>query len=349
MKSNNIFRILIGAALFGLIYSLLYHVLVIDFEEFDVVRNLQDGKGTISFRLPDKQDQFYLKFRTSDKYKPEEIEIYINDVLVTGLESDTDPGYLNFKGLLSVEMTKPGVNWVKVLKNKSEEGASADDRVTLKNSRKKGVQDNLFIMFKASPLIPKNIVTIVQLSLWGWLFGTVLMCLAIVLSLQLLSIGKTISAEKLLSVDLTTYIAPAVVLFGLYVSSWFSKYYLVITGEFFWFIVIFFCLISKAVIYLSTAFRREFASGFVLTMKKAIKNPINTMIVIGLILILMIPLPSLIYPYFPIRDAAQVAEHDAEIFANIAYVLLLIGAVCKFVQDYRRIKKEAKEAASKQQ
>ncbi len=349
MKSNNILKIIIGAAIFGLIYSLLYHVLVIDFEEFDVVRNLQDGKGTISFRLPDKQDQFYLKFRTSDKYKPEEIEIYINDVVVQGLEHDFDPGYLNFKGLLAVEMTKPGVNWVKVLKQKSEANADKDDRVTMKNSRKKGVQDNLFIMFKASPLIPKNVMTILSLSLWGWLFGAVLMCLAIILSLQLLAVGKTISPDKLLTVDLTTYIASAVVLFGLYVSSWFSQYYLIISSQFFWFIVIFFALISKAVIYLSTAFRREFANGFMLTMKKAIRNPINTMIVIGLILILMIPLPSLIYPYFPMRDAAQVAEHDAEIFANIAYILLLIGAVCKFVQDYRRIKKEAKENAGKQQ
>jgi hypothetical protein len=320
-----------------------------DFEEYDVVRNLQDGKGTVSFRLPAAQDQFYLKFRTSDKYKPEEVEIYINDVLVPGLEHDYDPGYLNFKGLLPVEMTAPGVNWVKVLKNKSQEGADKDDRVTMKNSRKKGVQDNLYIMFKASPLIPKNVVKILQISLWGWLFGSILMCLVIFLSLKLLAVGKTISADKLLKVDLTTYIAPAVVLSGMFISSYFSEYYLIISSQFFWFIAIFFTLISKAVIYLSTAFRKECAAGFLLTMKKAIKNPINTMIVVGLILILMIPLPGLIYPYFPMRNAAQAAEHDAEIFANIAYILLLIGAVCKFVQDYRRIKKEAKANAGKQQ
>ncbi len=340
-------KILLVSAFFGFLFSLLFHLLVIpNFEEFDVVRNLQQGKGAVSFNMPEKVDQYYLKFSTTDAFKPEEVQIYINDVLVPGLEYDTDPGVLNFKGLVPVEMVRPGTNWVKVLKKGTEEHSLSVDRVTLKNSRKKGVQDNLFIMFKASPRIVKDIRLLLGMSLYGWLFATVLLSLTMLLCVKLISFGRSADPSRLVRIDATTYIAPLAVLAGLFISSLFSKYYLIINSEFFWFSAVFFALLSKIVIYLSTAFRREFAQGFVLTMKKAIKNPVNTIIVIGLILIMLIPLPGLIYPYFPIRDVALVAEHDAEIFANIAYVLLLVGAVCKFIQDYRRMRKEQKQGAA---
>ncbi|MDP8261839.1 MAG: hypothetical protein P9M13_00870 [Candidatus Ancaeobacter aquaticus] len=339
MNSRCVMKMIIGSAIFGLVFSVLFHLLALDsFTEYDIDKELSKFKGQITYTVPDVLDQYYLKYKSSDLHASEDVKIYINDRLVENLRSKTGNGVLDLRVLLPVGMVKPGVNRVRVLKNNKEEYAAVD-RLTLKNSRRKAVQSNLFILFKLSPLIPRNIESILQGSLWGWLIGFLVLMLASVFSLKVLSYSG-LPKEKLISIDLWTYVFPIVVLSSLFISSFFTKYYLVLTSQFFWFIVIFFSVLSKIVIYILTAYRKAFVSGVVLICKKVVHNPVNAMIIIGLILILLIPLPSLIYPYFPITDSHLLAARDAEIFANIAYVLLLIGAILKFIKDYRKFKKE---------
>lgn len=342
MKNFPLKKVIIASALFGAAFAVLHHFLVLkDFVEYDVVKDFAKGKGEVTYNIPLVNDQYFFKYSTSDNYKKEDIDILINAVPVADFRSDHDNGKITLQALLPAGLLKPGTNYIMALKKKSVSSAEATDRVTIKNSRKKAVKGNLFILFKSSPLIPRGAARIIAGSLVGWLAGFLVMFVVISLSLKLLARGRSVPDEKLLKIDLWTYVLPLAVLSGLFISSFLSKYYLILTCGFFWFGAVFFAVISKIIIYVSTAFRREFASGFLMMLKKAAKNPVNTMIIVGLFLILLIPLPGLIYPYFPIRNPEIIAQKDSEIFANIAYVLLVIGAVLKFIKDFRRLKSQS--------